>query len=430
MKLTGLLKNKTVKNAGWIIGGRLVNKALSFLVGVLTARYLGPSNFGLIGYVTAYVTFFASVCNLGINSVIIKNFSDHPEEEGKTLGTTMVLRAVSSFLSALMIVGIVALLNRGEPLTVLVAALASVGLLFQVFDILKYWFQSRLQSKYAAIATVIAYFAVSVYKLVLLMTGKSVAWFALATSVDYIVVAVFLLLAYRKNRGPAFSFSFAKAKELLGASSSYIVAGLMVSVYASTDKLMLERMLGTESVAFYTTAVSISTAWTFLLEAVVDSMYPSVVQSHGKDQKLFERRNRQLYALVLYVSIGVSAVICLLSGPIISLLYGEAYLGSVGPLRIVVWYTAFSYLGVARNAWMVCENRQKYLKYLYIAAAASNVLLNLLLLPLWGAAGAALASLVTQILTTVCLPALIKPLRPNAKLMLEALVLKDVFTKD
>lgn len=427
MKLTGFLKNKTVKNAGWIIGGRLVNKALSFLVSILTARYLGPSNFGLIGYVTAYVTFFASVCNLGINSVIIKNFADHPEEEGKTLGTTLVLRAVSSFLSALMIVGIVALLNRGESLTVLVAALASLGLLFQVFDILKYWFQSRLQSKYAAIATVIAYFAVSVYKLVLLMTGKSVAWFALATSVDYFVVAVFLLVAYRKNQGPAFSFSFAKARELLGASSSYIVAGLMVSVYASTDKLMLERMLGTESVAFYTTAVSISTAWTFLLEAVIDSMYPSVVQAYGKDRKLFEKRNRQLYALVLYVSIGVSAVICLLSGPIVSLLYGQEYLGSVAPLRIVVWYTAFSYLGVARNAWMVCENRQKYLKYLYIAAAVCNVLLNFLLLPVWGAAGAALASLVTQILTTVCLPALIRPLRPNARLMLEALVLKDVF---
>ena len=213
----------------------------------------------------------------------------------------------------------------------------------------------------------------------------------------------------------------------MSASSSYIVSGLMVSVYATTDKLMLERMLGTDSVAFYTTAVSISTAWTFLLEAVVDSMYPSVVQAHGKDRSLFERRNRQLYALVLYASIGVSLVICLLSRPIIGILYGEAYLPSVAPLRIVVWYTAFSYLGVARNAWMVCENRQKYLKYLYISAAAINVVLNFALLPLWGAAGAALASLLTQIMTTVGLPALIKPLRPNAKLMLEALALKGVW---
>ena len=91
MKLKGFLGNKTVKNAGWIVGGRLVDKVLAFVVGILTARYLGPGNYGLIGYVTAYVTFFASLCNLGINSVIIKNFVDHPQEEGLTIGTTLVL---------------------------------------------------------------------------------------------------------------------------------------------------------------------------------------------------------------------------------------------------------------------------------------------------------------------------------------------------
>ena len=135
MKLKTLLRNKTVKNAGWIIGGRLANKALAFLVSILTARYLGPSNNGLIGYVTAYVTFFASICNLGINSVIIKDFVDNPEEEGAAIGTTLVLRAVSSALSAVMITGIVWLMDR-DPLTVLVAALSAVGLLFQVFDTL------------------------------------------------------------------------------------------------------------------------------------------------------------------------------------------------------------------------------------------------------------------------------------------------------
>lgn len=426
MNLKKILQNKTVRNAGWIIGGRLTNKALSFLVGVLAARYLGPGNMGLIGYVAAYVTFFASLCNLGINSVIIKNFVDYPDEEGTTIGTTMVLRAASSVLSCVMIVGIVAVVDRGEPTTMLVALLSSVGLLFQVFDTLKQWFQSRLQSKYAAIATVVSYLAVSVYKLVLLMTGKRVEWFALATSVEYLVIAVFLLTAYKKNGGPAFSFSAVKAKQLLRVSSSYIASGLMVSVYASTDKLMLKQMLGEESVGYYTTAVSLSTTWVFLLQAVIDSMYPSVVRAHETDRNIFERKNRQLYALVIYSALFVSLVICLLAKPLVSVLYGEAYMPAVEPLRIVVWYTAFSYLGVARNAWIVSENRQKYLKYLYTGAAVINVLLNLMLIPVSGASGAALASLITQISTVVILPALIRPLRPNAKLMLEAVRLKDV----
>lgn len=426
MNLKKILRNRTVTNAGWIIGGRLANKVLAFLVSIITARYLGPDNFGLITYATAFTTFFASLCNLGINSVIIKNFMDHPEEEGETIGTTLVLRAISSLLSAVMIVGIVSVLDSGEPMTMLVALLSSIGLLFQVFDTFKYWFQSRLQSKYAAIATVLSYVAMSAYKIILLLTGKNVAWFAMATSVDYFVVAVFLLVAYKKNGGPLLSVTRKKAKELLNASGSFILSGLMVSVYASTDKLMLKQMLDDSSVAYYSLAVSLSTTWAFVLQAIIDSMYPSVLQVFDKDKAEFSRKNRQMYAIVIYVAAAVSLTISLLARSVVQLLYGQAYLPAVRPLQIVVWYTAFSYLGVARNAWIVSVNCQRYLKYLYCAVAIINVVLNWMLIPLWGPSGAAVASLVTQISTVAILPALIPQLRPNAKLMLEALLLRDV----
>jgi O-antigen/teichoic acid export membrane protein len=129
----------------------------------------------------------------------------------------------------------------------------------------------------------------------------------------------------------------------------------------------------------------------------------------------------------MYGAGSISLVISLLAKWIIGILYGAPYLPAVAPLRIVVWYTAFSYLGVARNAWMVCENKQHYLKYLYSGAALINVILNVLLIPSFGATGAAAASLITQISTTVLLPILIKPLRGNVKMMLDAVLLKDVF---
>lgn len=424
--LQTLRKNKVVRNAGWIIGGKIANKLLAFVVGIFAVRYLGPGNYGLINYAAAYTTFFASLCTLGINSVIVKNFVDHPEEEGETIGTTLLLRAGSSLLSALAIVGIVSVADRGERLTVVVTALYSFGLVFQVFDTLNYWFQLRLQSKYSAIAELVSYAAMSVYKIVLLALGKSVEWFALAGALDYTVLAAFLLIAYFKNGGTRFRCSLEKAKELLRSSSSFIIAGLMVSVYASTDKLMLKPMLGEDAVGHYSLASTISVSWAFVLAAIIDSLYPEIVQSFQTDRLRYERKNRQLYAIVFYTSLLVSAMICVAARPFIAIIYGEAYLPAVGPLRIVVWYTAFSYLGVARNAWMVCENRQKYLKYLYISAAALNIVLNLALIPLWGASGAAAASLITQISTTVILPAVIKPLRPNCRLMLDAVLLRGV----
>ena len=429
MGLRNISKNKVVKNAGWIIGGRLVNKLLAFLVGILTARYLGPSNYGLINYAAAYISFFASICTLGINSIIVKNFVDHPDEEGKTIGTTLLLRAVSSLLSALMIVGIVGIVDRDEPLTVVVVALCSVGLIFQIFDTLNYWFQARLQSKYSALASLASYAAVSVYKIVLLVLGKSVEWFALASALDYTVLAVVLAAAYFKNGGQRFTASWAKAKELLSSSTSFIISGLMVSIYACTDKLMLKQMLGEASVGYYSLASAISVSWAFVLSAIIDSLYPEIVQSFNTNRIYYERKNRQLYAIVFYTSLFMSAAICLLARPFIEILYGASYLPAVQPLRIVVWYTAFSYLGVARNAWMVCENRQKYLKYLYMGAAAINVVLNLLFIPPWGASGADAASLLTQIATTVWLPAVIRPLRANTKLMLDAVLLRGVLPK-
>ena len=428
MKIRDLLTSKVARNASWIIVGRIYHMLLAFFVGLLTARYLGPSNFGLINYAATYTSFFASFCTLGINSVIIKNFVDHPDEEGETIGSAIVLRTVSSVLSVLMMMCITLIADKGETITHIVVFLCGIGVIFQVIDTLDYWFQSKLESKYSAFSTVISYTVVSSYKVFLLITGKSVEWFAISTSIDYLVVAIVLLIMYWKHNGPTFKCSLRKAKELFFSSCHFILAGLMVSIYGSTDKFMLKQMLNESEVGFYSTAVSLCNTWVFLLTAVIDSLYPIILQSFD-DEKLFERKNKQLYALVFYVSIGVSLLFSILASPIVEILYGGAYAPAAAPLRIITWYTAFSYLGVARNAWVVSYSKQKYLKYLYIGAAITNVVLNTIMIPLWGASGAALASLITQIGTIFVFPAFIKDLRPNVKLMIDAICLKDVFDK-
>lgn len=429
--MIGSLKNKITKsreakNAIWIIGGRVAQMGLSFFVGILTARYLGPSNYGVINYANAYVVFFTAFCTLGINSVIIKNFVDHPEEQGKTIGTTLVLRTISSFLSSLMIIGIVLILDKNEPVTITVTALCSISLIFQVADTLNYWFQSRYQSKVSSIATLVAYVLTSIYRLFLLATLKDVEWFAFATSIDYICVAVVLFTAYKRNDGPRLSFSLKKARELLLSSYNYILSGMMVAIYGQTDKLMLKMMIDETSVGYYSLASTINNMWVFVLAAIINSIYPTIIQYSGTDKKKFEKKNRQLYAIVIYVSIFVAVCFMMFGKLIIRILYGEAYLPAVEPLKIVCWYTIFSYLGVARDAWVVSTNNQKYLKYICGGAAVSNVVLNCLLIPMWGASGAALASLLTQIATIVLIPYMIKNMRPNVKLMLDALLLRNI----
>ncbi|MBP3540087.1 MAG: polysaccharide biosynthesis C-terminal domain-containing protein, partial [Oscillospiraceae bacterium] len=78
------------------------------------------------------------------------------------------------------------------------------------------------------------------------------------------------------------------------------------------------------------------------------------------------------------------------------------------------------------DAWIVCEEKQKYLTRLYFGAAVTNVVLNALLIPALGADGAAWASLITQISTILVFPSLIKALRPNVKLMIDAFLLRNL----
>lgn len=421
-----IFHNKIVANAGWLISGKIIQMIISLFVGILSTRYLGPSNYGILTYATAYTTFFTSFCTLGINSVIVKEFIDNKNDEGKIIGTSLGLRAISSIFSAISIIGISFILDKDEPVTILVVALCSLGLVFHIFETFNYWFQYRLESKKTAIASLIGYTLTAIYKLYLLITNKSVVYFALATSVDYICIAIVLFIFYKTSGGDKFSFSWEYGKKLLRKSCHFILPGIMVAIYSQTDKIMLKHMISETETGYYSTAISLCNMWTFILSAIIDSLSPTIMQSHNIDKLKYEKQNRILYCIIFYISFFVSIIFSLFGKQIIYILYGEEFILAANPLRIITWYTAFSYLGVARNTWIVCENKQKYLVYIYLCAAASNVILNIIFIPQFGAVGAAIASLIAQIITVVVIPFFIKDLRRNSQLMIEAIIFKGL----
>lgn len=419
-------KNRVAKNAGWLIGGKILQMLISFFVGVLTTRFLGPSNYGLINYGTTYINFFLPLCTLGLNSIMVREIINHPKREGTVIGTALMMRLMTSTLAVILINLIVSVVDAGESLTRLVVFLTSFSVIFNSFEILNYWFQSRLESKISAIANLIAFIVFSLYRIILIVTGKGVEYFAFATSIDYIVIAIILFYAFRRSTDQKLTFNLNVGKDMLSRSYHFILPSIMVAVYGQTDKFMLKHMIDSSEIGYYSTAQTICTLWCFVLTAIIDSMYPSIMEANkDANESQFKHLNILLYRIVFYVSMGVSAVICVFAPLIVSILYGSQYSPTVMPLRIITWYTAFSYLGVAREAWIVGKNRQKYLKYIYISAAVSNVILNLLLIPRWGSAGAAIASLIAEIMTSVVIPFLIPGMRENAVLMLNAIFFRD-----
>ena len=192
-------EHRVIKNAAWIIGCKLIKAVLTLVVTMLTARYLGPSNYGTINYAAGLVAFFAPVMSLGLNAVQVYSIVDRPSEEGKIIGTTIGLNVVSAVLCVVSIVAFASVANADEPETILVCGIHSFLLLFQAPEMIQYWFQAKLMSKYASIAMLVAYAVAAVFQILLLINGMGIYWFAASGSLEFAVIAVILLIIYRRK---------------------------------------------------------------------------------------------------------------------------------------------------------------------------------------------------------------------------------------
>lgn len=414
-------KKSALKNASWIIVCRIIQSLISLVIGMISARYLGPSNYGVITYVSSVVAFTLPIMQLGLNQTLVKEFVQSPEREGKILGTSLVINILSSIVSMIGSVAFVFLVNAGERETILVCILYSFTLLFQATEMTQYWFQYQLLSKYPSIATLCAYVVVSLYKIFLLVTQKSVVWFALSNVLDYFLISVILMVIYFKVGNQRLSFDWRLGREMLSRSKYYIIPSLMVMIFQHTDRIMIKLMMGEAETGFYSAAITCVGISGFVFSAVIDSMRPVILEEKGKDQARYENRVAQLYAIITFISLAQSIGMTVLAKPLVNLLYGAEYAPTAGILCVAVWYVTFSYYGSVRNVWILAEGKQRYLFGINVIGAVANVLLNLLLIPRWGGIGAAIASLITQFFTNVIIGFIFKPIRENNRLMLKGL---------
>ena len=416
-----MAQNRVLKNATWIIACKIVQSLLGLVVTMLSARYLGPSGYGLINYASSIVAFVAPVMQLGLNGILVQEIVNDPEKEGETLGTALAMTFVSSFFCILGVLAFVSIANHHEPTTIIVCALYSVLLIFQALEMIQYWFQAKLKSKYTSIVMLIAYVAMSVYKIVLLATGSDIYWFALSNALDYMIIAFSLLVIYKKIGERKLSFSWQKARSMFAKSKHYIFSNLMITIFAQTDRIMIKLMMDDASVGYYSAAVACAGMTGFVFSAIIDSARPSIFESKKVNEQAFEKNMSRLYCVIIYFSLLQCVAITLFSPLIVNILYGSEYGPTIDALRLIVWYTTFAYLGAVRNIWILAENKQKYLWILNLSGAVVNIILNAIFIPVWGIMGAAFASLITQIFTNIIMNILIRPIKRNNVLMLKGL---------
>ncbi len=403
--------NKFVGNTGWMMFKNIYSMILSLVVGSLSARYLGPSNYGLINYGSSIIAFFTTVSKLGMDAVVVSEMARSREKESIYLGSALLMRLVTSILSCFAVYGFVVVFEPKNTLLQVVTVLQAIAIIFQSTEVFYYWFQVRLEMKYVTIASIAALTVTAVWRISLLANEASVQWFALSATISALVSGVCITIFFIRKSRLKLYFRYADAKFLLGNSYHFIINGLAVTLYTQLDRIMLGKMVSEEAVGFYSAASTLAVMWEFVPTALINSARPILVKNHDDDKEVFMKRYQYLLLGITFLGIFVSLVFTFFGKFMVHILYGEKYFEAVPTLAVLIWSTSFAMIGTARGIWIVSERKNKYVKYFTFLGAIINTILNALFIPILGGVGAAMTTLMTQIFVSIVAPLLFKETR-------------------
>jgi len=388
---------KIVDNIGWLFFDKILRMGVGLIVGVWIARYLGPDQFGLLSFATAFVGLFSAIAVLGLHGIVVRNIVRNPEGALETLGTAAVLQMVGGLVSYLLILAVIAYLRPEDTLARSIISILGSLMMLKASEIAVYWFESQVQSKYTVWVQNSVFLVFAAIKVVLIIQEASFTAFVWAMLGEAVVVAVILLFVLNK-RGPAlssFRSSASQAKILLKDSWPLIISSIAVTIYLNIDQIMLGQMIGDEAVGIYAAATRISEVWYFIPMTIVASVFPAIIEAKKRSESQYYARMQKLYDMMAIMSILVALPMTFLSTTVVTILFGEAYQSAGAVLAIHIWASVFVFLGVASSNWFLVENRQILSLKRTVAGAIINIFLNFLLIPVYGPIGAAFATVLS-----------------------------------
>ena len=421
--------SKFKRNISWIFAGNVAHAFFQFLLNIYVARVLTTEDYGLINYAASLIAFFSSLGTLGFNGVITKKFADDEEKKDEYIGSAVVYRLLFSIVAVIILQLIVRLTEPNNTTLHLVIFCQSLTIVFGSFDLVIYWFRYKTQAKIVAILRLAAFAISAIWRLAVLANSKNIVAYVFGVSVETIVFAVLLIIAFRKVSRGKLKFKNDTARNLIKMSYPFIFSSILVTIYGQVDKLMLNTMIDKTAVAYYSVSLTLAGAISIIPQALIEGFRPDILSFRNTDMEKYRRRLMQLYCLVFWICIAYCLFITFFAKYIILVLYGEKYLPAVGSLSLIVWYTSFSYLGAINNIYMVAENKIKWVQVTTLVGAVLNAILNYVFIPILGVEGASLASLITQIITNFVLLAIIPQLRENFIIIVKGITFSGMINK-
>jgi len=422
---------KYLKNTSWLFWERVLRLLMGLFVGAWVARYLGPEQFGLLSYVQSFVGLFIVLSTLGLDNIVVREIVKNTNIAASLIGTAFILKLLGAIFMLLIITLTMTTLFEHDSSEKVLIFIVAFSTIFHSFNVIDYYFQSQVLSRYVVYANVLVLFVSSLTKIALIINEADLMAFVWVVLFDSVVLALsytwfFLKKTDYKIADLALTFRKDVALSLLRDSWPLILSGLVISVYMKIDQVMIREMLDNEAVGQYAAAVKISTAWYFIPVVVASSFFPAIINARKISKDLYYERLQKLYDLNFTVALVLGLPVVFFSSSIIEILYGQDFTQSAAILSVHIFCGFLVFMGVVRGKWILSENLQRYDLYIHVIAAVANIVFNFAFISWFGVIGAAYGTLLSYLFALFFSPLIIKEIRPSFSMILNGY--KNVLT--
>jgi len=374
------------------IAGRIV----SLVTFVYLARVLSPDGFGVIGFATAFVSYFILIVNFGFETYGTQEIAKNMLNNHKLVNSILTIRFFISVCIFIILVVCTIILKKN--LIVKIAIILTGINLFATAFSLNWYFQGIQRMGYIAVSQILS--GILSLSLVFLFVKNnygillSIAIMGLSTLVN----SLLLMKSYNKSFGK-FHFQLDKVfvKKIITDSTPFAFSSIMITIYYNLDMIMLGFMKSDYEVGIYNASVKIFLIGNVSYILIMKSFFPTFSEIGFSITNKFYKNFRNYFLSMVSIGLFTTIIMFLFSIQLIYILFGKAYYSSIYPLQILAMNSAVVCINIIFGNPLLTWGKQKIYLIIVGLGAITNILMNLILIPHYSYIGAALATLISEV---------------------------------
>lgn len=414
---------QVLRNIIWHSSEKILRMLIGFFVGLWLARYFGPEQFGRFNYIVAWLGMFEAIAWLGVGDNMLRDIVRNRDDEDLIMGSAFLIRLCGSLLAVSLTLLAAKPLGGFDNTDLGLLAVLCIGLPFSMTTGgVWIWFASHTNIGPAVLTKNVSMFVGGVLRVAVILTGAGLLALIGAVVAESLLWWLLLVIAYLRY-GEHFlrwRYDFRHAWRMLLTGLPIILNALVVSLNARVDQIMLGRLTTMSDVGVYAAAMRFSEIWWVVPPMIVQALSSRYI--FAPEVGDFLKRNvARITAAMAILSLLPCLLISGLGGEVVGLFLGEEYLGAADVLTIHIWTAVLIFIDVPISQYLLATYRQSQLVLKSTVLLLCNFGLAFYLVPQYGAAGAAMATLLAQALTVLVLPVAYSPMRDVSSVYLLAI---------